>query len=105
MFGHIFKSSSRRSLRAVDRLRQRRDLLLARVAARHKEVAIRTALGASRFRLVRQLLTESMLLTVLGGSLGLLLAFWGIDFLVALTPADVPRLGEVGLHGPSSPGR
>jgi putative ABC transport system permease protein len=76
------------------------NLLLARVAARHKEIAIRTALGASRLRLVRQLLTESLLLSVLGGALGLLLAFWGIDSLRALAPPDVPRLGEIGLHWP-----
>jgi predicted permease len=76
------------------------NLLLARVAARHKEVAIRIALGASRWRLVRQLLTESILLASAGGLLGLLLAYWGIDLLVALTPGDVPRLNEIGLHAP-----
>ncbi|HVG31967.1 MAG TPA: ABC transporter permease [Pyrinomonadaceae bacterium] len=76
------------------------NLLLARVAARHKEVAIRIALGASRWRLIRQLLTESILLAAAGGVLGLLLAYWGIDLLVALTPGDVPRLNEIGLHAP-----
>jgi putative ABC transport system permease protein len=76
------------------------NLLLARVAARHKEVAIRIALGASRWRLIRQLLTESILLASVGGLLGLLLAYWGIDLLVALTPGDVPRLNEIGLHAP-----
>jgi len=76
------------------------NLLLARVAARHKEVAIRIALGASRLRLIRQLLTESILLAAVGGVLGLLLAYWGIDLLVALTPGDVPRLNEIGLHAP-----
>jgi putative ABC transport system permease protein len=76
------------------------NLLLARTSARQKEVAIRTALGASRLRLVRQLLTESIMLAVMGGGLGLLIAYWGIDLLIALSPSDVPRLGEIGLHGP-----
>ncbi len=76
------------------------NLLLARVAARHKEVAIRTALGAGRLRLIRQLLTESLMLSFCGGLLGLLIAYWGIDLLLALTPSDVPRLSEIGLHGP-----
>ncbi len=76
------------------------NLLLARVAARHKEVAIRIALGAGRLRLIRQLLTESLMLSCCGGLLGLLIAYWGIDLLVALTPSDVPRLSEIGLHGP-----
>ena len=75
-------------------------LLLARVTARHKEVAIRMAIGASRWRVIRQLLTESILLSTLGGVAGLLLAYWETDLLVALTPPDVPRLGEIGLHGP-----
>ncbi|HEV2914295.1 MAG TPA: ABC transporter permease [Pyrinomonadaceae bacterium] len=76
------------------------NLLLARVAARSKEVAIRIALGAGRLRLIRQLLTESIMLSALGGLLGLLLAYWGIDLLIALSPSDVPRLSEIGLHGP-----
>jgi putative ABC transport system permease protein len=75
------------------------NLLLARVAARHKEVAIRIALGAGRLRLIRQLLTESLMLSLCGGLLGLLIAYWGIDLLLALTPSDVPRLSEIGLHG------
>jgi predicted permease len=75
-------------------------LLLARVTTRHREVAIRIAVGASRWRLIRQLLTESVILSALSGVLGLLLAYGGIKLLVALTPSEVPRLHEIGLHVP-----
>jgi putative ABC transport system permease protein len=73
------------------------NLLLARAAARQKEVAIRMALGASRRRIASQLLTESVLLSLAGGVVGLLLASWGMNLLVAYGPADVPRLHDVSL--------
>jgi putative ABC transport system permease protein len=73
------------------------NLLLARAVARETELAVRTALGAGRGRLVRQLLTESIVLGAAGGFAGLLIAFWGSDMLVALQPEGIPRLNEVAI--------
>ena len=75
------------------------NLLLARAAGREREIAIRTALGASRTRLIRQLLTESALMGIAGGVVGLLIAKWGLNALIALSPEDIPRLDQIGIDG------
>ncbi|MFY9609332.1 MAG: ABC transporter permease [Blastocatellia bacterium] len=75
------------------------NMSLARASARHKEMAIRRALGASGARLVMQLLTESIILAVIGGALGSILAAWGVDLLLALSPANLPRAHEAGIDG------
>lgn len=75
------------------------NLLLARGSSRYRELAVRTALGASRSRVVRQLLTESVLLALVGGTAGVLAGIWAVDALVAIAPGNAPRVNEIALDG------
>src|SRR5207244_3177912 len=75
------------------------NLLLARASARQQEIAVRLAMGASRARLVRQLLTESALLALAGAAAGVLLAIWGMELVRPLVPATVPRAGDLRIDG------
>jgi ABC-type antimicrobial peptide transport system permease subunit len=75
------------------------NLLMARATVRARELAIGAAVGADRSMLMRQLLTESVLLAMVGGVLGVVLAFWGVDFILALDPGDVPRVAPIGVNG------
>jgi len=75
------------------------NLLLARATARHKEISVRAALGASPGRITMQLLVESLVLSLLAGAVGLLLASWGIDALLAFAPPGIPRLETVAMDG------
>ncbi len=75
------------------------NLLLARATARHKEISIRAAIGASPWRITAQLLIESLVLSLLAGACGLLLASWGIDALLAFAPPEIPRLDTISMDG------
>ncbi len=75
------------------------NLMLTRANTRQREIALKSALGASSERLFQQLLTESMIIALIGGIVGIGLAFVGLDFLVSLAPVDLPRLNEIGIHG------
>ena len=80
------------------------NLMLARASGRQKEIALRTALGASRWRIVRQLLTESLIVALVGGALGVLIGFWGIDALRAANPGEASRFApgwyQLGINAP-----
>ncbi|MGE0862653.1 MAG: ABC transporter permease [Vicinamibacterales bacterium] len=75
------------------------NLLMARATVRARELAIRAAIGANRSTLMRQLLTESVVIALVGGALGVLLAFWSVDLILALDPGEVPRVAPIGVDG------
>jgi putative ABC transport system permease protein len=75
------------------------NLMMARATVRARELAIRAAIGANRRTLVRQLLTESIVMAVVGGALGVLLAFWGVELILALDPGEVPRVTPIAVDG------
>lgn len=75
------------------------NLLMARATVRARELAIRAAIGADRATLMRQLLTESVVIALVGGGLGVLLAFWGVDLILSLDPGEVPRVAPIGVNG------
>jgi putative ABC transport system permease protein len=75
------------------------NLMLARGASRQKEIAVRLALGAARWRVIKQLLIESLLLALIGGAVGALLGYWAVKAFVAAGPANIPRLAEVSVDG------
>jgi putative ABC transport system permease protein len=75
------------------------NLLMARATVRARELAIRAAVGANRSTLMRQLLTESVVIALVGGALGVLLAFWSVDLILSLDPGEVPRVAPIGVDG------
>lgn len=76
------------------------NLLLARSTTREKEMAVRAVLGAGRLRVIRQLLSESVVLSLIGGALGMLIAQWGTAILVQMVPQDIPRIAQIEMNGP-----
>ena len=78
------------------------NLMLAQAATREKELCVRTALGAQRSRLIRQFITESSVLSFLGGALGILLAYWGVNALLALAPSDISNALDLSRQFPKS---
>ncbi len=75
------------------------NLLLAQVTTRQREFAVRSALGATRFRLARQFITENLLLALAAGAIGVLMSFWGVDLLLGLNQQSLPRVTDVGVNG------